>query len=264
MMALSALRSRGVFRGCADALDHFIEDNRNITRLAAVLGYLFLLMAGILLLSQVRLSGLSPDQMTNLDAARALSLWQALYQHAAPLLLWIGLLAGQGLAGLLLARPEFLPAFRTHWRAALDTLLLMLILTLVPFYWLLLILGINLFSLLPGWHWEFQRPEVTQPWLAALQPVLVLLAAWLAQRLYLQKHRAAALTLLLLAGVGYQLSFALLSPQGLDSLSAPYANSWHAVYARQAAQERPVSEVIRSYESDYAEEYYFTMTKPPG
>ena len=263
-MSLAAWRSRGVFQRCADALLRFMEDNRNFTRLAALLVYLFLLTAGILLLSQGRLAGLSPDQMIHLDAARALSLWQALYQHAAPVLLWVCLLAGQGLAGLLLARPGFLPAFKAQWRAALDALLLLLILTLVPFYWLLLILGINLFSLLPGWHWEFQRAQVTRPWLAALQPVLVLAAAWLAQRLHLHKRRAAALALLLLAGVGYQLSFALFSPQGLDSLSAPYANSWHAVYARQAVLDRPVAEIIRSYESDIAEEYYFAMTKPPG
>jgi hypothetical protein len=262
ILTLSAFSNHRFFQSSSASLQRFINNDRSFTRLAVVLGYLLVLTTGILLVSQVSLSRLVPDGMTNLDAARALSLWQALYQRGDSILLWVCLLAGQGLAGLLLIRPGAGKAVMGQMGAGLDALLLLLIFTLLTFYWLLLVLGLNLFSLLPGWHWELRRAQVIRPWLAGFLPLLVMLAAALALRLY--RRPKVALLLLLLAGTTYQFSFALFSSAGLSSISEPFAESWHAVYAQQAVLDRPIPEIIRSYESDYADPYFFMMTKPPG
>ena len=262
ILTLSALLNTSFFQRSSADLQQFLDDDRHFTRLAVLLGYLFVLITGILLVSEVSLSRLVPDGMTNLDAARALSLWQAVYQRGDSILLWVCLLAGQGLAGLLLVRPGAWKAVTGQGGAALDALLLLLIFTLLSFYWLLLVLGLNLFSLLPGWHWELRRAQVIRPWLAAFLPLLVVLAAVLALRL--SRRPVLALFILLLAGTTYQLSFALFSSAGLVSISEPFAESWHAVYAQQAVLDRPIPEIIRSYESDYADQYFFMMTKPPG
>ena len=262
ILSLSAFLNNRVFQSSSAGLQRLITNDRRFTRLAVLLGYLFVLTTGILLVSQVSLSRLIPDGMTNLDAARALSLWQALYQRGDSIILWVCLLAGQGLAGLMLVRPGAWKAVTGQLGAGLDALLLLLIFTLLSFYWLLLIFGLNLFSLLPGWHWELRRAQVIRPWLAALLPLLVMLAAVLALRL--SRRPVLALFILLLAGTTYQLSFALFSSAGLSSISEPFAESWHAVYAQQAVLDRPIPEIIRSYESDYADPYFFMMTKPPG
>ena len=262
IMTLSALLDTRFFQSSSAALQQFLDDDRHFARLAVLLGYLFVLTTAILLVSQLQLSRLVPDGMTNLDAARALSLWQAVYQRGDSILLWVCLLAGQGLVGQLLVRRGAWKAIFTQGGTALDTLLLLLIFTMLLFYWLLLLLGINLFSLIPGWHWEFRRAQVIRPWLAAFLPMLVMLAAVLALRL--SRRPVLALIILLLAGTTYQLSFALFSSAGLPSISGPFAESWHAVYVQQAVLDRPIPEIIRSYESDYADPYFFMMTKPPG
>jgi len=121
---------------------------------------------------------------------------------------------------------------------------------------------IKLFTLIPGWQWEFHLTPLTNVWLVILVPVLLLGVVMAVVRL--RKRPYLSLFLLLITGYCFQLSFGFLTEGGLDTIRRLYADSWHNVYAHAAAKDPAVLDVIRNYEKDYAEEYYFAMSKPPG
>jgi hypothetical protein len=132
------------------------------------------------------------------------------------------------------------------------------------FQWSVIINKLNVFTKLTNWFWKYS-PIKHFSILDALFLVLVtgsLLLTW-----YLikkQRNRWKALVILILWGVSLQFGFGMIDGHFPDPIIKKYSNSIYSLYAREAAKNPDLLNVIQNYEEIYGKSSSYTGTKPPG
>ena len=181
-----------------------------------------------------------------------------------PLLCWLFWLA---FSGLLVVGLRYWQALRKpatwHARHWLNSCILLLAGLASLAYGFVLIFQLRFFANNPAWYWQLAvLPfNLRAIWLAGLVMGLLALACWL---FLARNRRLAALVLLGVAGVVFQMGIGYVDGGGLAAFRDRYLLRYHSSYLRHASENQlSIVENIRRYEELHSESQ-FTRTKPPG
>lgn len=249
LLAIRASTNRTWIEQQIRRITQFLRTNYRQIHLSSVLLFVFILgVFSILFFS----SSIVPAE----------SLYKVIFERTKPVIHWISVVAIQG---FLLITIGFWEIF--HWNLRENrkifiidlTIALAVIVALVE--WSILNFQWDIFTQIPGWHWQFQLKYGTKTWLF----IPLLIVSILLVLIILRNDSLSWKNVLFLIILGYilQVGFGFIEREGIETLRLRYVQRGRPIYSYVVSDDDFSLNTIIEYENNYGKDY-FLGRKPPG